>query len=146
MEELRAMRLLAESGDSFLVHHSHQLALKISAELSEVSLETLVWHLIQDVTPKRDVDGRRTRMRLGMMCHRARGEHLHTASIAAVGKRKLLLSREEGRVSCDRPLMSIVQELKVNRGLGVPRFAAIVAEAAGVHWVCWTPGDALERL
>jgi hypothetical protein len=42
--------------------------------------------------------------------------------------------------------MSIVQELKVNRGLGVPRFAAIMAEAAGVHGVCWTPGDALERL
>jgi hypothetical protein len=42
--------------------------------------------------------------------------------------------------------MSIVQELKVNRGLGIPRFAAIMTEAAGVHRVCWTPGDALERL
>jgi hypothetical protein len=113
----------------------------MSAELSEVPLETLVWHLIQNVTPKRDVDGRRTSMRLGMMCHRARGEHLHSA--AAI---RLLLSREEGRVNCDRSLMSIVQELKVNRSLGVPGFAAIVAEAARVHRVCWTPGDALERL
>jgi hypothetical protein len=109
MEELRAMRLLAESGNPLLVHHSHQLALKMTAKLSEVPLEALVWHLIQDVTPKRDVDRRGTRIWLGMMCHRARGEHLHT--IAAV---RLLLSREEGRVSCDRPLMSIVQELKVN--------------------------------
>jgi hypothetical protein len=114
----------------------------MSAKLREVLLETLIWHLIQDITPKRDVDRRRTRIWLGMMCHRARGEHLHTA--AAI--RRLLLSGEEGRVSCDRPLMSIVQQLKVNRGLGVPRFAAIMAEAVGVHRVCWTPGDALERL
>jgi hypothetical protein len=114
----------------------------MSAELSEVPLETLVWHLIQNVTSKRNVDRRGTRIWLGMMCHRPRGEHLHTT--AAI--RRLLLSREEGRVSCHCPLMSIIQELKVNRSLGVPGFAAIVAEAARVHRVCWTPGDALERL